>query len=101
MAKLSCASCGAVNQDVSPGDPCWQCNSALGATPAPASTPQEVTPGEVERSVRRASEAPSPLQRFADRPPPPDRTKQFIVLAVVLIVLLAWLLWHFLAPHLH
>jgi hypothetical protein len=91
MAKIKCPHCGAVNQDVTEKDACWQCNAVLGAGAAPAapsgasSVPSE--PAAQDAAVRRPS-GPSPLDRFLNEKPRPNRAPLAIAIALLLILLI-------------
>lgn len=55
MERIRCPHCGAVNQDATPQDPCWQCGKPLGAPPDEgASPPQKEAPVKLTLEERVA-----------------------------------------------
>ena len=98
MAKLTCPTCSAVNQDVEPSDPCWKCNKLLNIAPETRQTaeaaPQFVAPSEkVEGFTTQPAKLPNqPIQITKPEPIPagstPNRALVIGVLVVVAIVII-------------
>jgi hypothetical protein len=51
MPKIQCPQCKAVNQDVTAGDPCWQCGAALGTQAAGAADNTGANAGSSTKTV--------------------------------------------------
>jgi|SRR5579862_6676755 len=87
MDKIRCPHCGAVNQDVTPKDNCWQCGKPLSADPAPADTGGETSPtGPPLKQVSK----PSLEERVAARKAARKQTNltPYLIVALVLIIAL-------------
>jgi uncharacterized membrane protein YvbJ len=86
MEKIRCPHCGAVNQDVTPADNCWQCGKKLGSAPNPEAAEGEAT------EARRSGQVvlPSLEERVAARKAARKRTNltPYIVIALLIIVAL-------------
>ncbi len=92
MARIKCPSCGAINQDVTEKDACWQCSAALGAAGITAK-PTAAAPPPRSAAEMRQAELPSMMREQArDYVKQPQRPALSAMLAIVLLILLIGIL---------
>jgi len=72
MPKIQCPHCGAMNQDVSLEEPCWQCGTVLGA-PVSAIDTGEGAPSSQANPANQTGSSSAPIQKQIERDQPRDR----------------------------
>lgn len=84
MERIRCPHCGAMNQDVTPKDACWQCGKVLGDPPSEDAPPlAKETPVKLTLEERVAARKAAKAQRSAV----PTLVGIVVVLLVLLVVL--------------
>ena len=97
MSKIQCPNCKAVNQDVEPTDPCWQCGVVLDRlseaqtaleTPPDIGTPILARIKTIdERVPTPAVSRPKPLEVKTKTSGTPSRALVIVILAIVLVII--------------
>ncbi len=97
MAKIQCPNCKAVNQDVEPTDPCWQCEVVLDRlseaqtaleTPPDIGLPiQAVVKSKDEGVPVPAVSRPKPLEVKTKTSGTPNRALVIGILAIVIVII--------------
>lgn len=97
MSKIQCPNCKAVNQDVEPTDPCWQCGVVLDRlseaqtaleTPPDIGLPiQTAVKTDDERVPTPAISRPKPLEVKTKTSKTPNRALVIGIIAVVLVII--------------
>lgn len=107
MPKIQCPHCKAVNQDVSPDDPCWQCGTILNAPASAIETGTGPPTSEANPSDPSAAVSPA-IQKQIDRADPQAKVPieqrykpmgpnvaviavSATILAMIIIAILFWL----------
>ena len=111
MDKIKCPHCGAINQDVTPQDACWNCGKPLGAkaaAPAPTTPAANVSEAQTEPVLEAGGQKlkaqPTLEERVAVRKSErlaARRTNPAVyILLVLFFILLAVILYFvFVRPH--
>lgn len=97
MSKIQCPNCKAVNQDVEPTDPCWQCGVVLDRL-SEAQTALETPPDiglPIQAAVKTSDERvpapavsrPKPLEVKTTISQTPNRALLIGILVVVLVII--------------
>jgi len=100
MPKILCPQCKAVNQDVNPTDPCWQCGAVLGATASVSETNADAgvtSAGDTQAAngqvqVQKARPRRTDQVPLSERPPRvmgPDYRAIIIALMVIALLIAA------------
>src|SRR5438132_117249 len=113
MAKIQCPHCQAVNQDVSPNDPCWKCGTVLSApvsaldtgvgpaasTANPVDSAPAKPPTKVQQALAESEQRPAgPV--YAEPPAAsPSRVGLYIFLGVIVVALIILLVIYLLKAH--
>lgn len=97
MSKIQCPNCKAVNQDVEPTDPCWQCGVVLDRlseaqtameTPPDIGLPtQETVKTSDERVPTPAVSRPNPLEVKTKTSGTLNRALVIGILAIVIVII--------------
>ena len=99
MDKIKCPHCGAINQDVTEQEACWNCGKSLAAAPAPLMDAPDASPEAGGQQMKTMKTKPTLEERVAARKAARRANPAVPVILVILALLIILLIIFFARPH--